>query len=553
MTAQVEKKSLKRNLDILVKEYEQQIIASVVSSFGLDALLVKDQHGGDVDTVHNIRKVDKDENLTIKNKENQQLIEKHSGYNKEKSYKYHQHRNYIEKNREGKINKENGRLIDSYTGQKVHKKDKIDLDHVISAHEIENDKGRIISGLNGSDLANKDTNLKHTDRSINRAKKVKTMGEFEETLLRNTEPRNIRIKELSSKPNLTIKEKKELNKLEKLASVETKRIAEIEKKTRKEYNRVINNSYYSSTKFLKDISKESGKKGIKMGLRQALGLLVANLVLEIRTEVIKHRKSEKFDFKEFFTSLQNILKNSYKKTVEKYKDLIFSFTNGLLSGIFSSIVTTLINIFKTTAKNVIKIMRELSTTTFQIINILVFNPENLPLGEVINTSAKILSIGASVVIGSLINEAISNIPFIKATPIINEVVPNFISMLVSGFISISTIYIIDNSKTMNGIITRANRIKLGLHHYSESYKYAHKELENYIADLFNINLHILHERNKQFKISLDKYYSTDYKNEKIAIIDDYILRHKINLPYANSIDELDTFMNDKSKELHFKL
>ena len=45
-------------------QYETVIIYSLITSFGLD-FLIKDQHGGDVDTIHNVRQIGKD--LEMKN------------------------------------------------------------------------------------------------------------------------------------------------------------------------------------------------------------------------------------------------------------------------------------------------------------------------------------------------------------------------------------------------------------------------------------------------------------------------------------------------------
>ena len=43
----------------IFEEYERVVIQSLITSFGLD-FLVRDQHGGDVDTIHNVRQIDKD-------------------------------------------------------------------------------------------------------------------------------------------------------------------------------------------------------------------------------------------------------------------------------------------------------------------------------------------------------------------------------------------------------------------------------------------------------------------------------------------------------------
>ena len=72
-------------------EYERVIIKSLITSFGLD-FLVKDQHGGDVDTIHNVRQIGKDSEMSYKNKNNQNDYENRGEYN---SVAYHQDSRYI--------------------------------------------------------------------------------------------------------------------------------------------------------------------------------------------------------------------------------------------------------------------------------------------------------------------------------------------------------------------------------------------------------------------------------------------------------------------------
>lgn len=44
------------------KEYERVILQSLIMAFHLD-FLVQDHHGGDVDTMHNVRQIDKDSDM----------------------------------------------------------------------------------------------------------------------------------------------------------------------------------------------------------------------------------------------------------------------------------------------------------------------------------------------------------------------------------------------------------------------------------------------------------------------------------------------------------
>ena len=58
--------------DDLFKQYGRVVIESLLTSFGLDMLLIKDQHGGDVDTIHNVRKIGSDSEMKYKNLQNEE-------------------------------------------------------------------------------------------------------------------------------------------------------------------------------------------------------------------------------------------------------------------------------------------------------------------------------------------------------------------------------------------------------------------------------------------------------------------------------------------------
>ena len=150
--------------DSIWKEYERVILQSLVTSFGLD-FIIRDQHGGDVDTVHNVRKIGDDPEMKYKNTSNEKAYENRGDYD---SVAYHKDSRYISINKNVSEKKKSGELTDSYTGKKVTRNANIDLDHTISAKEIHEDRGRVLAGLDGLDLANNEDNLKPTDRSINR-------------------------------------------------------------------------------------------------------------------------------------------------------------------------------------------------------------------------------------------------------------------------------------------------------------------------------------------------------------------------------------------------
>ena len=66
-------------IDSLFQQYEHVIIESLITSFGLD-FLIKDQHGGDVDTIHNVRQIGKDEQMSYKNSANETAYDERGNY-----------------------------------------------------------------------------------------------------------------------------------------------------------------------------------------------------------------------------------------------------------------------------------------------------------------------------------------------------------------------------------------------------------------------------------------------------------------------------------------
>ena len=79
--------------DSLFKQYERVVFESLITSFGLD-ILMGDKHGGDVDTIHNVRKIGADERMTYKNKANEKYYAQRGEFN---TKDYHTHSTFTQK------------------------------------------------------------------------------------------------------------------------------------------------------------------------------------------------------------------------------------------------------------------------------------------------------------------------------------------------------------------------------------------------------------------------------------------------------------------------
>lgn len=495
----------------LFKQYESTIVESLVTSFGLD-FLIKDQYGGDVDTIHNVRKIDNDSQMYYKNKKNKEAYENNPDYN---SKSYHSHESYIFKNKEVKILKKNGELYDSYTGEKISYNGKTDLDHIISANEIHKDRGRILSGLKGEDLANSPENLTPTNPRTNRTKKADSMDDFLNKY----------------KDEYTEKQKNNMR--------------NIDKNARKSYNKKLNKAYYTSSQFSKDITLAAGNVGLRMGVRQAIGVIFAEIWFEIRNEF--RNIGNYFNFSEVLSKFGNAIKNGFEKAKLKYKEIFSKFIEGSIAGAFSSIITTLSNIFFTTSKNIVKILRQTWVSLVKAAKILFINPDNLSFGERMREVLKILSIGASVAVGILVNEAISKTP-VGVIPIVGDIIQTFCGTFVTGIMSCTLLYVLDNNEYINKLVKFLDTIPT----LSKSVEYFHQQVEyfeNYAAEIMNIDIEQFKKEERMYTNFALKIENAKNEAELNSILKEIHSEMGLRLPYSGSFED---FMQDRNGKLVFK-
>lgn len=530
--------------DSLFQQYERVIVESLISSFGLD-FLIKDQHGGDVDTILNVRKIDKDPNMTYKNKANEEAYQNRGEYNKAMKAKYDSDPRFIAINKEVSAKKNAGELKDAYTGQSIPRNGNIDLDHVISTKEIHEDRGRALSGLCGLDLANSKENLQPTDRSINRSMKEKSIDEYCAWLKEKEPQRAAELERLRNKENLTDKEKKTLHKYEQQAAINQEQMKQIDKTARKSYEAKLATAYYTSPNFAKDTAKAASTVGIQMGIRQAVGLIFTEIWFSVKEEF--NHVSTPFQLDDFLVSIGNGIKQGFINAQGKYKVILEKFKDGTISGIFSSLTTTICNIFFTTAKNVVKIIRQSYASLVEAAKILFLNPDNLPFGERMRATSKIIATGASVVLGTVVQESIEKTG-IQTIPLVGNIIPTFCGTLVTGILTCTLLYYLDRSKTMNHLVSKLDSIPS----ISTEVDYFKKQaiyFEYYAAELMQIDLQKFQSETKLYATLVQNFEKAKDETELNIMLKTAAKTIGFELPWGN---DFNSFMNDKSKVLKFE-
>lgn len=423
----------------LLASSRNQVLVSVVGPFGLGQIVAAyDKVGGNVDTIHNAR-----EDVYATEREQIQF-ENRGEY---ESSKYHGHSGYVSKNRDVAAKKSEGVLVDEYTGLRLSKNDGVDLDHTISASEIHNDRGRVLAEVNGPDVANSSSNLNATERSINRSKKHKSVDAYLQGLEDKKEARLTRIAELQAKVSLTDQERKECKKLMKIEDVDPERLRNKDSIARQHYEGTISVKYYTSNKFIKSTLATSGIEASKMGLQQAIGCVVVDFFAGIFDEI---QDAYQNGFKDgvgkdtFFEALAERLRRVATAVLDDWKNVVVALRDGAISGALSNILTTFINAFWTTAKRIVRMIREGFMSLLRAVKMLVVRPEGMTAAQASDAALKLFASGVLTGVGVIAEEYIEKalLPTLSAIPVIGTFGSTVIAALTGGLVGIASALVV---------------------------------------------------------------------------------------------------------------
>lgn len=475
-------------VDMMVDDIVIGIRQSIIGPFGLGPLLkgvdvlgASDKVGGNVDTVHNVRQG------IYATTEEEQAYDNRASYS---SHEVHGDERYIATNKAQSDSQEAGSSKDAYTGKDIpakqnidNKRDKRQLDHTVSAKETHDDAGRVLAEIPTEELANRDENLNSTTAVVNQSKGQKPVHatkrnqkQIEEFLkynddkgkntreayqaakskqadgtplnqndqdvinkvennkgflehLQNVEERKAHLEQkVQSGETLTEKEQDELDKCNKLLEVDQDALEEKDEAARQDQDNEINRTYYTSSKFIKNTLKTSAGEGAKMGFQQAVGFLLDELFCQIVWEASdwwKNRKSVDGFLKEFKVRAGRIAEN----LIQKWDQFFVQFGKGFLSGFISNLVTVIINTFFTTAKRLVRVIREGFFSLMKAVSVILFPPEGMTFAQASHEGLKLL-FGTGILVGGILLEEVVE-DMIMAIPLLGAI-SSFVSPVIIG-------------------------------------------------------------------------------------------------------------------------
>lgn len=513
------------------KELEQTVVNSLTTTFGLDFLLFQDKVGGDVDTIHNVRKE------IYATDQEKHAYEQRGNYD---SMEYHTHKEYIDQGGRDKSLKDTGQLHDHYRAQTMAEDEKRDLDHVIAAKKIHDDPGRVLAELDGANLANSSSNLQSTLETINRSKKESSISEYLEKLpglIEGHERDLVKMQQrLAGLPretpeqrhkanSLEDKIRKSQNKIKGLKSIDADAMQKRDQQAREKYDSAIDKAYYGGSKFLKQTGQAAGLAGLRLGTRQMLGLVMAEIWFELRTQIPKILKTlrENFNLTNFLEHIKNVFRGIWRRVKAGFKDFLTSFKEGVFGGVMSSFTTTLFNIFATTQKVAIKIIRETWGQLTKAFKLIFFNPDKLGFVDLCKAVVGVMSAAVSVIVGSIAHTQLlplCNFPF-------GADLAAFAGALVTGLVTLGLTFTLLHSSLaqkvwafIETIVPHAGTVK--------KYQAINAELDRYLTELASLELNLDTEELVEFSRNLT---ACNNEIERGLFLKGEIAKREIDLPF----------------------
>ena len=522
----------------IFQQYERVLVESLITSFGLD-FIIKDQHGGDVDTIHNVRKIGVDDKMTYKSAKNQQNYENRGQYDR---VAYHKDQRYAGtvKTAKNEFDQHGTKIADTYVpgNQVIPRMEKNiprgqqgQLDHVMSAEEIHNDRGRVLSGMDGLDLANRPENLRYTNAALNRNMSNMSVDEY--------------IAWCEANPSKVDWNGK---KGEPLPEEVKERLRAEYQRAKKDYDAQLARTYYTSVQFRKDMTYAAVKVGAGMGLRQVLGFVFAEIWFSVKDEW-KKLNDQETGLTEYLEAIVRGIETGIKKAKEKYPELCSRFLNGATAGVLASVTTTLCNIFFTTAKSTVRIIRQSYASLVEAMKVLFINPDDYEFGDRMCAVVKVLSVGASVTVGVLVGDALARTP-LSSLGETGEIVKNFCEAFATGIMSCTLLMYLDRSKTMNALVKCLNNVhtmETELNYYREYAAY----FERYAAELMQIDIERFEQETGAFNEIANKLDKIQTPAELNLTLRQAFAARKLPLPWEG-FEDFDAFMCDEHAHLVFQ-
>lgn len=438
-----------QRLQKLFDDCQQQVISQIIGPFGLSTAMFKntDRSGGNVTTLHNFSRAESDYIAT----ESDKLLHAQSQkeYNVDVRAEYEVDTKTKAKESGGKTwtEKRTEKIkqgIDEYTGRSVSsdgtielkdgRKVRAELDHVVSVSEIHNDpKAHLALGK-----VKKDANTGKAEADVSR---IRELANSDENLALTNQPLNGSKSDTDLKKWASQKRQDGKSNAEKF-DINEEMMLEKYDQARQHIDQTTDNALFK--KQATELLQTGSKQAALMGVRQALGLLLTELVNGLFNEFKVLIKQGVEAGKSLFEEIRQRLARIIRSVAKKVPDAVGQMFQGGISGFMSNLLTFLINNFLSTAKRFVTMIREGLLGLFRAFKMIFFPPKHMTADQALQEGLKILTTVVITSVGLLLNETIATfmatVPFLK--PFADLITPVLIGLM-TGLLSAFLAYQID--------------------------------------------------------------------------------------------------------------
>jgi hypothetical protein len=193
-----------------------------------------------------------------------------------------------------------------------------------------------------------------------------------------------------------------------------------------------------------ELLQTGGKQAAMMGMRQALGMLLTELVNGLFNEFKVLIKQGVEADKKLLEDVRQRLARVIESVVKKIPAAVEQMFLGGVSGFMGNLLTFLINNFLSTAKRFVTVIREGLLGLFRAFKMILLPPKHMTADQALQEGLKILTTVVVTSVGLLLNETVgtfmATVPFVK--PFADLITPVLIGTM-TGLLAAFLAYQID--------------------------------------------------------------------------------------------------------------
>lgn len=365
----------------LLSKAQRDIIGAIAGPLGLGKFLaVYDKKGGNVTTVHNARQ----DIYANPGEEKYNRDDYDRGLNSQgKRFAGAREKSVGSTFTRGQLDKEQ-KLRDGYTGETV-KGDQTSPDHIIPLKKYHQNGGFMQSKTQRADFGTDTENLISTQRHINNSMNDDEKLEW--------------LEKKSSGRQVTNEE---------YYKVDRKLVEKALKRGQETADRHGPSTSEKAAYYTAHAAQTGMTEGLKMGSQQAFGMLMVELFSGALDEIKDlYRNGRQSDT--ILAELGERLKRVGVKVAGRWEQMLHSFSGGFISGFVSNAVTVMINLFVTTGKRAVRMIREGIFSLLKALKTFLFPPKDMTFAQAAHEALKLLAAGGVVVGGVALEEVVEKL------------------------------------------------------------------------------------------------------------------------------------------------